>query len=297
MAIPPPPPGSEQAHLLEYCDLLVQEGRAAKGRVDKRWEQNLQFVRGKQWSGKRPSYYSDLVVNVVGSSIRKKVSLLTDTKPVISVVPVAVVSEGGADLVAVAELLTKLARAWWDRCGIADALAWMVYNAQIFGCAFANIFYNPALDNGLGDIDFEPWDPRRVLLDPMVVRSARLDDASWIVLEQVKEIGELVYRFGDKAKGVAADSRYSRFSLTQPLGGVDSPVISGERPMVLGDWTDSVTPRVVVQEFWIRDWRRMRDIPTPSQRYVNEMLRSRGEPERGPDDLVFPRGRHVIRAG
>lgn len=300
-------PSYEQA-ANEYLDGLVQESQTSRAEIQRTWEENIQFARGKQWPDQIPEHRVDFVMNVLGKTIKNKAALLTDTKPIIEVEP-----RSDATLSDAAQILTMLCRGIWDERSVMESLTWGIYSAQIFGSFIANVLWDKDLDFGMGDIDLRPWDPRHFLLDPAVVRANNLQRGEFIIFEDLRPVDLLKDIYGDAAREISADAKfstYSTYSSTAPVGGFVSYVTAGavRQPFVkAADYTrSSVIKRVVEQEVWMRDRRRMRDLPsdiadqfsgylaTMRDRYGN-LARYR---VRAPEDYVYNGGiRHMVRAG
>ena len=97
-------PSYEQA-ANEYLDGLVQESQTSRAEIQRTWEENIQFARGKQWPDQIPEHRVDFVMNVLGKTIKNKAALLTDTKPIIEVEP-----RSDPTLSDAAQILTMLCR-------------------------------------------------------------------------------------------------------------------------------------------------------------------------------------------
>ena len=300
-------PAYEQA-ANEYCDGLVQEAQSSRVDIQRVWEENIQFARGKQWPDQIPEHRVDFVMNVLGKTIKNKAALITDTKPIIEVHPAS-----DSSLNEASEILQTLCRGIWDERGIMESLTWGIYEAQIFGAFVANILWDKNLDFGLGDIDVRPWDTRHFLCDPGVVRANALQQGEFMVFEDLRPLDLIRSIYGKAARGISADAKfstYSTYSTTAPVSGFVSHVTAGAQRQPFVKSSDynrsSVIKRVVEQEIWWRDRRRMEDLPENIAKEFNDYLKGMravyGElpryRERGPEDYVFNGGvRHTVRAG
>lgn len=303
MAIVNPPPFASPDVLNPYLDALTQEAISGRSNIDKDWDKFVSFTRGQQLEHRLPSYRVDFTMNMTKPTIVRKSGLLTDTKPIISVEP------RRDDLSDAAAVLTNIIRAFWDERSILDRLTWMIYVAQHFGACPVNLPYDPTLDYGRGDFDFCPWDTRHFLMDPRIVRGVDLQKAEYVVFEQVKTKAELVYHYGNVAQGIKPDPRYSRYSsfATDKRDGSKLAKFGRYLRGVVtnsSDWDkESAIPTAVVQEFWMKDWRRFGELDKKVLERVNKEIEENAgklgrEPHlRTPDDLVFPGGRHIIRSG
>ena len=297
----------DQEELNLWLSDLASEARHSRREVESQWESNLNYAKGKQWPEKIPEHRVDFVLNLIKSTIKRKAGLLTDTKPVIEVLPRSDESLTGAG-----EILTSTIRGIWDERSIMSELTTLLYLAQIFGVGPANVLWDRYLDFGRGDIRVKNWDPRHFLMDPGVIQAHNLQDAEYIIFEDLWPVAKLKYLFGKAARDLSSDTKYSYYSTYSQK---DSPSAlsavtdSHGQPyrMASENIRSSAVPRVVLQEFWTRDWRTMDDLPKEVATNINNYLALMREQspmeqdryrEKKPNDFVFNGGiRHAMRAG
>ena len=236
----------------------------------------------------------------------KKAGLLTDSKPIIEVIP------RDDTLTDAAAMLTKTIRGVWDERNMMDQLTRVLYISQIFGACPGHLWWNKEL-NLSGDIDFQAWDTRHFLLDPLVVSPDRMQGAEYLVFEELWPLSRVWDEFGALGRQVAVDKSYAEYS-TYALHEQPSGLISAVGSMLRRPFrkqSDSMRaaaiPRVVMQDFWIRDRTRMRDLdPDLALKFLTyladmrkqyPLLRERYK-EREKNDYVFTGAiRHVMRGG
>lgn len=307
--LPPPlvdDPVNEQ--LNEFLNAISAEARASRRDIESAWENNLGYARGRQWPGRIPEHRVDFTMNLIGSTIKRKAGLLTDTKPIIEVLPRADEALTGAG-----EILTDTIRGVWDERSIMAELTAALYIAQIFGACPANTLWDRELDFGMGDLRVRKWDTRHFLMDPGVPEAHNLQDAEYIIFEDLWPLDRIRYQFGPAARDISADQKYtyySTFSNREESSGIINAITSfASRPFRKAgeDIKESAIKRTVMQEFWIRDRRRMADLPENLAKAINRKLAAMEEVsplekeryrQREPEDFVFNGGmRHVVRAG
>lgn len=296
--------GSSQKNIIEgqlheFLDELCTVAIQSRNHISQKWPSFLRYAGGIQWPDRIPDHRVDFTINLVGATLKRKAAYLTDTKPIIEVSP------KDPNLKPVAEILQALIRNIWDERAVLSALTRSLYMAQIFGSAPMNLCWNSDLDFGNGEIDFSPWDTRHFLMDPGVVASENLQQAEYIILESVQSLNYLQYEYSDIANSIKGDPKYSKYSTYTQDGDLGSSSLSSpggmgtKRTLKFGnlDLRDSSIPRVVVQELWVRDRVRMGQLPNNIQEDINRKLEEMDLSPKRKDDMVFPGGRHIIRAG
>ena len=288
--------------LNEFLNELCTIALLSKSSISKEWSNYLKFAQGEHWSKHIADYKVPFTLDLVGKTLKNKAALLTDTKPIIEISP-----RGDLALTPVAEVLQFLVRNYWDARAVLASLTRSLYFSQIFGASPMNVVWDEDLHYGQGDIDLVSFDVRHFLLDPGVVCSDDLQKAEYIVLESIYPLNRVFFEYPEAStQGLIADPQYSKYS---SFGGGDdgfnsgdsitSPsVVSSRRPFKTGvlDLKDSVIPRVIVQEFWIRDRVRMGDLNEEQCSHINSQLEEQGLSPKTKKDLVFSGGRHIVRA-
>jgi len=143
---------AEQKELSRKIDELFLKAKRAKKVKQSKWEENFEFYLGRQWPYRRPSYRHSEVVNLIFAAVESVVPVLLDNRPEISFQPEDAVDR---DL---AEALTKLADADWNRLGWSYVLADILKISLIQGTGIGSVEFDPMQNDGLGEIVFENID-------------------------------------------------------------------------------------------------------------------------------------------
>src|SRR5436309_1153901 len=99
-------------------DELLTEHHTATKDIQKEWDDDLKFFRGQQWQGRLPKHRIPFTANLLNVNIKRKIGLITDTKPTIDVYARA---HGLEDLAQ--NLITPTVRAIWDEQSFSEKLA------------------------------------------------------------------------------------------------------------------------------------------------------------------------------
>lgn len=183
----------DEAATLRWLHAAIREGESIL-RSDPSYEKmdkTIDYVLGNQYSGKRPSYISDVVVNKLKKALKAHVSALTDLRPLFAFKTYNEAYKKHADL------LNQLTVLWWVNTfadlDVADALRYSLTLAT----GYIVVDYDPNLGR-YGDIRLIPKDPRDVLpYRPSRDRSVQ----SWqgVIIREAVSINALKALYPDKA--------------------------------------------------------------------------------------------------
>lgn len=242
--------------LRAFLDDLDRESRESKESWSeiKRWDRYVELSRGQNIYGSRetPVFQAD----IVSPTVNRKTALLTESEPILDVMPL----RPGLD--ATAEMLKRQMLATWQ----AQSVQMMLEAGRAFigamGCFGVRVTWNRQASYGLGDIQLPVIDPRTVRFDPAITRAYELDRAQYIgPIESVRPLAELQRRFPEKAERLKP-SRITTLTGQQSKrgfwaglrGALKTPVgISrGGGNRGAGGELGAV-PRVYVREYWVAD--------------------------------------------
>lgn len=264
-----PRPGAPESEVLKFLEQIDGEAESSKRdsngvSLHARWEENVRQVRGDQWRLRRAPYF---LANVIKNEVRRKVASLTESKPQIQV------RARRAGLNNAATVLQNVARAIFERSRVEEVIYRVAQFGMTMGVAFMGVFW----DKNEDDVEITFIDPRRVYLDPSVSSASDLNRASYIRIDTVLPLHEIRAAFPGRGALVEPDERHSSYSeLPRSRMSVVSAALSLlPRPYRLGQSSKAgPIPRAEIREYWIRD----------------PQVNLEG-------NLLFPGGRHIVRAG
>ena len=162
---------------------------------------------------------------------------------------------------------------------------------------FVKIQWNPLLAGGIGDVEFQPISPLNFM---MVGTSDKVQNAEVCIARRVVTIPWLIRRYGDVAKYVTPDARFSEFGgeTVKPARFTKSSWAGLSKPLqnLLGTKQEGIKskfPRVMLKEFWLRDDK----VNESSETIIvgNPLCNWSYKVE--PGEMIYPRGRVIMTAG
>src|ERR1051325_617618 len=154
-------PDEQSKNTIKLVNTLLARAKKKRSRFDWRWNEFYDFFKGKQWPVERPRWRFSEAINVCWSTIWSTTSIMTDSRPEIEFAPTE-----PSDL-EWAQTLTDIQKANWDKYNWGFVLTDGVVDSQIYDAAHYYIGWDPKLENGLGDICFEAFDPFFCFPDPL----------------------------------------------------------------------------------------------------------------------------------
>lgn len=258
------PAQGNEIQVLRFLEQIDGEAEATKREPAKTWDENMRQWRGDQWRLQRSPYF---LANIIKNQGRRKVALLTESKPQIQVRA----REPGLEKAS--GVVYNAIRSIWDRSSMQEAVYRVSQFGMTVGSAFFGIEYDPLQD----EIEVSFVDPRRVYLDPAVTSPAELQKAQYLRVDTTLSLAEIRERFPGRGMLVKPDDRLSGYteSRTGRTGIIASVLSAMPRPYRPGTPTKTgPIPRAEIRQYYLRD-------PSPNS-------------EGG---RLFPGGRRVFRAG
>lgn len=179
--------------LLNWLRVKYGEGLGVLKR-ERAWEQAPQaiaYVEGRQSSvkGKALSKVTDNRLRKIALDVA---AAMTDVRPIWNYETQAEEYKRQADV------LNKLARAWWRNSRADKKLVATIVYALCAGTGYALLTYNGSLNEGLGDLELTPFDPRNVIpVDPTYTDN--IQDWRGVILKQRFSLEEVRRMFPTKA--------------------------------------------------------------------------------------------------
>ena len=143
-------PEESHENVGHYCFSVLGEvvKDKDKKKLPAKWLRNYELYRAKHWKSTGKTKLS--TVNLIWNYITRTVSLLTDQNPTFDI---------HAENDKIAQKIHKVARYWWNEEEQQSVLADSVTVSEINGCVIEKTVFNPALNNGIGEVETITVDP------------------------------------------------------------------------------------------------------------------------------------------
>ena len=257
-------PTSNNPDLVGFLDRMQEEGELRRDETPlKDADLNLRFLRGDQWPASptgspfRPSGAGyRFTLNLLNQIVKRKVALITDSRPQMEVIPYTRKRQGVADVVKYTMM------GLWDEQNFDQSAARELVRAATIGSTMAVPIWDETANYGRGDIRVLMYDPRQVVIDPSVTRSIDLQrHGEFMQVFELRPIAELRERYQDAAEHVQGDSRWSTYQEKgtqgqhRPFQSIASAI---QRPWKRDQQrlVESATPRALLRHTWFKDWQR-----------------------------------------
>lgn len=197
-------PSKKEEKMVKRVKRLFSESKKHRENYSREWLEYYRFFRGKQWTDKRPSYRHSAVFNKVFRVIQSQVPILTDSRPTINFLP-----ENPEDR-PLANVLTKVFKADYDRGNWLMKIAEMIFDAHIYGTAYGKLKFNKEALQGLGAIEFDSEDPFYVFPDPEM-REINDDRGNYLIIAEPMSL--------EKIRRKWKNGKYVKQDLIDLMGG------------------------------------------------------------------------------
>ena len=275
-----------------WIEGAYEEAKFEQGQNEemKRITKYMDYIAGKQWSGRRPTYRSSPVNNRIWRLMWELVSLLTDIRPTFEI------KATNRDFDKHAVMLNQVTRSWWTSSDADQALALAIIHA-IITTGYLKLTWNPEKRQGEGDFELLPLGPNDLL--PLKPRNT-LESSQALIYRSAMPTGWFKRRFPTRGFLVQPDPHLSRYSSaagqSSNAPGMFNDMLSSGMKRVMRiqpQIHQSTFPAAIYREFWLKDW-------TLNQSNVEVVM---GDPATnwcykvGPGQPLYPRGRLIIMGG
>lgn len=252
----------------------------------------IDFIHGRQWSAKSRFGRSRPVSNRIFRHFIEMVGMLTDIQPDFKVKFYDSL-DGFSEI---EKLMNVMITAW---AGDSD-FEMRLSQAVMYGLIHtgpAKVQWNPALNGGLGDVDFKCISPLHYM---EVGTDSDTQDAEVVISRQVVTQQYLLRKYGEVARGCRPDMEFSempgRDARPGRIGKTSWARMSPQLKKLMGQQMSghmSKYPRMMLKEFWMKDDTKL--MGSTSVRVGNPNSNWSYMVE--PGELIYPRGRVIIQAG
>jgi hypothetical protein len=252
----------------------------------------IDYIEGRQWSPNARFGRSRPVANRIFRQFIEMVGLLTDIEPDFKVT-FADKRDGFSQL---EDLLNSMISDWATMSDFEMELSQTVMYGLIH-TGWGKVQWNPALNHGLGDVQFLPISPINIL---EVGTQSSPQDAECIIYRYPATLAALKRKYGSVADGVRPESGMSN-APAQMMRPAKMPSsqwskLSPQLKNLLGQKNEGVGtkyPVALVKEFWMKDdsvWDGRESLRVGPELANWSYVVERGMP-------IYPRGRLVVTAG
>ena len=179
-------------------------------------KEDKEFRLGKQWSAEQKNVLESrgqapIVINRIHPAVETAKAMLTSNRPSFRAAP----REDSDNKTA--QVISSLLAYMYDISGGRDVIRQVVDDYYVMGVGYIQVYQNPAMDNGKGEVCFHDIDPLDVYVDPNS-RHKFFDDAENIIISRLftKEQAKKMYPMYNKVIDNAADASGNRFDFNAP---------------------------------------------------------------------------------
>jgi hypothetical protein len=190
---------SEDMREIRMIKAWVHQDMEARKEFDTHWESRRNAYKGKTWSSqKNQGGKSQPEINVIRVVLQTIIPILTDKRPGFNVIPK---SPGAFQF---SQMLSDGIENLWERQAMQNKIVETLMDSGIIDCGILKVYWDPSLEDGLGDICIEVKDPSLVWVNK---EAEDFDRNCKRVTEKVyKTVGEWKRLFPDKANEIHGDS-------------------------------------------------------------------------------------------
>jgi len=278
-----------------WCQAVFEEAKDELERYEEivNIDRNINYLMGRQWVERRPSYKSSPVANRLWTNLIQLVSYLTDVRQSFEIKANNRLYDKHA------EILNKLIRGWFFSEDVDMTMAMIIIHSALT-IGYGRLVWNPELKNGEGELELTACGA----MDVIPIRPGHnLQKALGVIYRTPKPLSWFQEKYPTKGFAVPVDREYSQFISTassnagQGMWGRAWQVLSPQMRRLFGQsasqYRDSVIPMALYREFWVRD-----DQKNTSDRevFVGDMDKEYGYTVQ-PGHKLYPRGRLVCMGG
>lgn len=227
-------------------------------RLPQKWHRNYEMYRNHHWRSGASAPIPLASISLVNSHIERTVNLLTDNNPTFDVI-------GEND--DIADRLHKMARYWWNETEQQDIYGDSVKMAEVHGATIEKVIFNPALNNGLGEVETIIVDPHNFGFWPLnEKRVEKWEVAAHYYTMPVNQARRKWPEFKEQIKPDAIWKQHLGEKRREIVGGTIRPIPPGG---VGGDWARDHAvmhgnpavmrvmgrgDEVLILELWVKDY-------------------------------------------
>lgn len=198
-SIPADQSQEDQSIVKKINEMLARSKRYRK-RYDAEWHYNYKFVcSGRQWPMDRPRWRFSEVVNLTWADIMTEIAIQTDGRPKFEFTAQDYTDEAFVDI------LRDLNDRNWEKYKWNMVVSDQLFDCKIYHVAHAEVYWDPDLESGLGDVAFRALDPFHCYWDPRASDVNKGRKARWFIYTEPVPTSELKLRYPEKKDKIKPD--------------------------------------------------------------------------------------------
>ena len=178
-----------------WARAMLSKAKEARQGIDTRRKRARDFYMGgdKQWEdGRMPSYRAKITDNRCFTAVESALPIITDRRP-----KAELVARDQDDIPAV-RMIKRVYDEKWDSLGLEMLTTLVVKDALIFGDGYLKVWFDPTLEQGLGDLRVTHVNPDYVYLDPES-KHPLLNDARYVIYHARTPLARIKMNYPHKA--------------------------------------------------------------------------------------------------
>jgi hypothetical protein len=249
--------------LTRYLDALSEESDTRRDDTGaKDADLNLRFLRGQTQpsevlagAGRRSETNAyAFSMNVLKTMVARKVSLITDSRPEITVM-----SRASREWQQAADGYKDVCAAIWDLESMDQKSARELVRAAVVGVSCGLPVWDAAADYGRGAVRLLFYGPNQIAFDPSITQASSLKDAEYFQVREVIPLNRIREMFPSRGGEVQPSAHWSSYEPHRKRGTGSGTILSAmARPYRRdnSEVIDSATPRAEMRHSWFRDFAR-----------------------------------------
>ncbi len=174
------------------------ESKKWREQYDKNWKTYYEAYFGKKKDSKKNPGKLNPNINIVRPAIQTIIPIMTDARPGFTVLP-----ESPEDIDFV-EMMSDTLEDLWENQSMPIKMVDIITEMCILDCSIMKTTWNADLDQGLGSVEYEPMDIRKIFVNKEAVDFDR--KCKYVIEEIEKTVGEWKILFPKMANKIKADS-------------------------------------------------------------------------------------------
>ena len=179
-----------------WAQNMLAKAKEARQNIDARRKKARDFYIGgdKHWDeGKMPRYRAKITDNRCFAAVESALPIITDRRPKAELAP------RDADDIPAVRMIKRVYDEKWESLGMEMLTTLVVKDALIFGDGYLKVWFDPMLEDGIGDIRVSHVNPDYIYVDPES-KHPLLDDARFVIYHARTPLARIKMNYPEKAR-------------------------------------------------------------------------------------------------